>query len=67
MYKWAEATKQGRLNELQATNRFLANEKNKYLTIFESLHDPVILLDNNSNVTNMNHAAAKLLIGPLAR
>jgi signal transduction histidine kinase len=61
--EWAEATKQGRLNELQATNRFLANEKNKYLTIFESLHDPVILLDNNSNVTNMNHAAAKLLIG----
>ncbi len=61
--EWAEATKQERLNELQATNRFLANEKNKYLTIFESLHDPVILLDNNGDVTNMNHAAAKLLIG----
>ncbi len=61
--EWAEATKQERLNELQATNRFLANEKNKYLTIFESLHDPVILLDNNGEVTNMNHAAAKLLIG----
>ena len=61
--EWTEASKQERLNELQATNRFLANEKNKYLTIFESLQDPVILLDKNNEVTNMNHAAAKLLIG----
>jgi signal transduction histidine kinase len=61
--EWAEATNKERFNELQASNRFLANEKNKYLTIFESLHDPVILLDNNNEVTNMNYAAAKLLIG----
>lgn len=61
--EWTESTNQERLNELQASNRFLANEKNKYLTIFESLHDPVILLDSQNEVTNMNHAAAKLLIG----
>ncbi len=61
--EWSEATHSEHLDELQASNRFLANDKNKYLTIFESLHDPVILLDGENRVTNMNHAAAKLLIG----
>ena len=61
--EWSVATHNEHLDELQASNRFLANDKNKYLTIFESLHDPVILLDGENRVTNMNHAAAKLLIG----
>lgn len=61
--EWSVATNNDRMNELQTSNRFLANEKNKYLTIFESLHDPVILLDSQNRVTNMNHAAARLLIG----
>jgi len=62
--EWAAATENERLRELQATNRSLANEKNKFLTIFESLHDPVIFLDQNNRVVNMNHAAAELFIGP---
>jgi signal transduction histidine kinase len=57
---WALSSEGERLNELQTTNRYLANEKNKYLTIFESLHDPVILLDNAGQISNMNHAAAAL-------
>lgn len=61
--EWSVSTTNERLRELQTSNRLLANEKNKYLTIFESLHDPVILLDSQNRVTNMNHAAAKLLIG----
>jgi signal transduction histidine kinase len=61
--EWSVATQNARMSELQTSNRFLANEKNKYLTIFESLHDPVVLLDDHGRVTNMNHAAARLLIG----
>jgi signal transduction histidine kinase len=57
---WASTDEQPRLKELQVTNRYLANEKNKYLTIFESLHDPVILLDKEGRVHNMNHIAAAL-------
>ena len=57
---WASTDEQPRLKELQVTNRYLANEKNKYLTIFESLHDPVILLDKDGQVHNMNHIAAAL-------
>jgi two-component sensor histidine kinase/PAS domain-containing protein len=55
-----QASESERLKELQITNRSLANEKNKYLTIFESLHDPVILLDNEEQISNMNHAASVL-------
>lgn len=58
--EWASATENDTLRELQDTNRYLANEKNKYLTIFESLHDPVILLDSENRLVNMNHAAAGL-------
>lgn len=47
-------------DELREQNRALTNEKNKYLTIFESLYDPVILLDHGNNIENINQAAAEL-------
>lgn len=48
-------------HEIQkAEGKRLVNEKNKYLTIFESLKDPVFLVDHNGLVENMNFAAAKL-------
>ena len=47
-------------DELREQNRALTNEKNKYLTIFESLYDSVILLDQNNNIENINQAAAEL-------
>lgn len=47
-------------DELRDQNRVLTNEKNKYLTVFESLYDPVILLDTNNNIENINQAAAEL-------
>ena len=46
------------LNELQSGNRTITNEKNKYLTIFESLPFPVIILNADSLIDNQNHAAA---------
>ena len=57
---WTSPAESERWQELQRANRYLVNEKNKYLTIFESLHDPVILLNHSGQVTNLNHAAAAL-------
>jgi len=48
---------------LQGANRIVTNEKNKYLTIFESLPFPVILLKANLQIDNLNHAAALFLGG----
>jgi PAS domain-containing protein len=44
-------------DELRNQNRMLTNEKNKYLTVFESLYDPVILLDENHKIANINQSA----------
>jgi len=49
--------------DLQAANRRLTNEKNKYLTIFESLASPVVLVDPDGLVEHANFAAARLLFG----
>ncbi len=49
------------LNELQEESRLLTNEKNSYLTFFESLTDPAIILNNRHEVVNLNHAAAAII------
>jgi|GEM_PF-3469812 nitrogen-specific signal transduction histidine kinase len=46
------------------SNLAIASEKNKCLTIFESLGNPVIHLDNNLQIHYINHAAAKLFNFP---
>ena len=51
------------LEELQSSNRNLTNEKNKYLTIFESLPLSVVLLNGQREIDNLNHAATLLLSG----
>jgi signal transduction histidine kinase len=61
--EWTAASEKDRLRELQTANRLLANEKNKYLTIFESLHDPVFLLDSCNHIANINYAATQLFFG----
>lgn len=58
---WADSDEQGRMEELQSANRSLTNEKNKYLTLFESFTQPVLLLDTLGDILNMNFAAARLL------
>ena len=59
--EWANLAHHDALAELQQANRTLANEKNRYLTIFESLPHPVFLLDPAGCLVNMNHAAARRL------
>ncbi|MDD5758162.1 MAG: hypothetical protein PHI06_03665 [Desulfobulbaceae bacterium] len=46
------------IDELQTANRQISNEKNKFLTIFESLPGAVFLLDRRRYVLHMNHCLA---------
>lgn len=59
--EWTGYTKEVLIKELQDTNRVITNEKSKYLTIFESIPSPVIILDSNSIIDNMNKAAMDFL------
>jgi len=52
--EWASQGESEKLAQIQERNRAITNEKNKYLTIFESLNDPVILLDAGGVARNMN-------------
>lgn len=61
--EWSTQNKDTRIAELQAENRDMTNEKNKYLTIFESLHDPVLLLNARNQIENINNAAAQTFFG----
>lgn len=58
---WATMGEEERLSELQETNRRITNEKNRFLTVTESLGSPVILLDRQRCITYANAAAAPLL------
>lgn len=58
--EWLAADGAEQIVEAHAKNRKLTNEKNKYLTIFESLTEPVILLDGRNEIENLNYAAAAL-------
>ena len=43
--EWSGKPADEQFEQLGVQNRMITNEKNKYLTIFESLKDPVILVD----------------------
>ncbi|TBW38776.1 response regulator [Siculibacillus lacustris] len=58
--EWAGRPADEQFDQLRAQNRAMTNEKNKYLTIFESLNDPVVLIDETGAVENLNHAAFAL-------
>lgn len=58
--EWANRSSDEETEQLRSQNRRITNEKNRYLTIFESLNDPVFLVDETGDVVNMNHAAARL-------
>lgn len=59
--EWCSGTSDQDVTELQINNRLMTNEKNKYLTIFESIPNPVILLNTDKQIDNMNLAAAYLV------
>lgn len=57
--EWASGSDAERIAELQETNRSMTNEKNKYLTLFESIQKPVFLLDEDGYFDRINQAAAE--------
>lgn len=59
--EWTRDTKEVLILNLQESNRAITNEKNKYLTIFESIPTPAIILDNDNMIDNMNKAAMEFL------
>ena len=61
--EWERTSVEERVAELSAVNRSMTNEKNRYLTLFESLPTPAFLLDREGNIDNANLAAAELLGG----
>lgn len=61
--EWSILSEDEKIKELQSTNRMMTNEKNRYLTIFESTPTPVIFMYKYSLIDNMNHAAATLIHG----
>ncbi len=58
--EWTDINENQMIGELQSTNRCMTNEKNKYLTIFESFGEPVFLFDKDDCLENMNHMALEL-------
>jgi len=59
--EWTELSKDKHVESLQVSNRIMTNEKNAYLTVFESLFNPVFLIGPDKRIRNLNHAAAKLI------
>jgi PAS domain S-box-containing protein len=58
--EWSAPSTESVVEEMQVANLILVTEKNKYLTLFESLANPVVLLNEDNLIDNMNHAAALL-------
>lgn len=59
--EWAGEDREDRYKELRSANLILTNEKNKYLTIFASLAEPVFLVDADNCLVDFNHAASVFL------
>ncbi len=60
---WAFPEQNQIVEDLQDRNRQMTNEKNKYLTIFESLSMPVFIVDPDGKIENMNLAASNIFGG----
>jgi PAS domain-containing protein len=54
--EWCSLPENVKVHELQSKNRDITNEKNRYLTIFETIHAPVVLIDEENRIQNNNQA-----------
>ncbi len=59
--EWNRIPEDKIITDLQQTNRLITNEKNLYLTLFESLSDPAFFIDEKNRIKNLNTNAAKLI------
>ena len=60
--EWAYTGQSKQIEELQVRNRAMIVEKNRYLTIFESVPNPILILDEQNRIINFNFAASEMLI-----
>ena len=58
--EWTRASDGGAVEELQAKNRLMTNEKNKFLTVVESMADPAILVGEDGRVLYANPSAVAI-------
>ena len=54
--EWGSRHKMDLIEELQAINRKMTNEKNKYQTIFQSMAEPTFVVDQEMRVIEVNVA-----------
>ncbi|PKM77334.1 MAG: hypothetical protein CVU90_07735 [Firmicutes bacterium HGW-Firmicutes-15] len=59
--EWAETDRCRQIEELQVRNRETTVEKNRFLTIFESVPSPVFIIDDSKQIVNFNFVAAVML------
>jgi len=59
--EWAVTEESRLIEELQVRNRETIIEKNRFLTIFESVPNPVFIIDDYKQIVNFNFAAALML------
>jgi len=59
--EWAETDQSKRIEELQVRNRAMSREKDRYLTIFEGVPNPVFITDEQNRIVDLNLAASVML------
>ncbi|HOI76954.1 MAG TPA: hypothetical protein PLI06_05000, partial [Methanofastidiosum sp.] len=57
--EWSESGEKDLIEDLQSKNRYMTNEKNKYLTIFDSLNAPMFFVNEKNIIENLNHATSE--------
>ncbi len=61
--EWTSESKEELIEQLQISNRNITNEKNKYLTLYESIPTPIIILNQDNLIDNLNLSAVEFLQG----
>lgn len=64
--EWCQVGDRELLDDLQDKNRVMTNEKNKFLTIFESMHVPAAFLDIDDHIVHVNYAWQNFFLGEKA-
>ncbi len=59
--EWAETGQGRQIEELQIQSRRIIVEKNRFLTIFESVPNPIFIIDDADRIVNFNYAAAMMI------
>jgi len=59
--EWVVTDQSRLIEELQVSNRSMSKEKDRYLTIFEGVPNPVFIIDEQNLIADLNLAASLML------